>query len=66
MTIGNAGIQHRDERRWWMTGPNSLKQLREWKQCVQQCYMTGYQKPPVLITITDGSINMVFEGNQRV
>ena len=28
--------------------------------------MTGYQKPPVLIMITDCNINMVFEGNQRV
>ena len=66
MTIGNAGILHRDERSWWMTGPNSLKQLRAWKQCVQQCYTAGSQKPPVMITIADGNISMAFEGNQRV
>jgi hypothetical protein len=65
MTIGNAGIQHRDECSWWTIGPNSLKQLRAWKECVQQCYTAGSQKPPVMITIADCNISMVFEGSQR-
>ena len=28
MTIGNAGIRHRDERSWWTQGLSSLEQIR--------------------------------------
>jgi hypothetical protein len=65
MTIAKAGIQHRNERSWWMMGSNSPKQTRPWQQCVQNCSMADNLLSPVMIEFAEDEICMVFEGKQR-
>jgi hypothetical protein len=65
MTIGNAGIQHRNERSWWMTGSNSLKQTRTWQQYVHNCSMADNLRSPVMIEFAGNEISMGFEDKTK-
>ena len=52
MHVGNRGVDHRGERSWWSQGPESAKQIENWRKCLQCCNDTSEYEDPAELTMT--------------